>query len=259
MTYRPVGKCIYCSKTENLSKEHIIPYGLNGSIVLPKASCRDCAKITGLFEREVLRGPMRNARIHRALQSRRGHAGAPVNQTLTVIIDGEEKTVALPLSEFPILLQFPVFPPPAAIAPEGYVSGIYISGHATISFGESPHAVLKKLRASEIRIDQNYRHDSFARLIAKIAYAFAVAEGWVDLLDGQPLVIPAILGQRDEIRLWVGTITNPLQAHEGMLHLILPHLDQERGKLIVEVQLFADSPTPSYGVIIGNLKAASST
>ena len=114
--------------------------------------------------------------------------------------------------------------------------------------------VLKRLGASEIRISQNMDIDSFARLIAKIAYASAVAEGWIDYLDGKPSLIPAILGKRDEIGHWVGTITKPLQAHEGMLHVIVPHLDQMRGKLIVEVQLFADSPTPSYGVIIGDLK-----
>ena len=179
-----------------------------------------------------------------------------MNQTLTVVIGGEERTVDLPLAEYPILLQFPVFAPPAVITPEGYVSGIRILGHVTISFGESPDVVLKRIGASEIRISQNYRHDSFARLIAKIAYASAVAEGWVDFLDGEPSLIPAILGERDEIGRRVGTITKPLQAHEGMLHVIVPHLDQESGKLIVEVQLFADSPTPSYGVIIGDLKAA---
>src|SRR5713226_2104864 len=29
--YPPVGHRIYCSRVENLSKEHIIPFGLNGN------------------------------------------------------------------------------------------------------------------------------------------------------------------------------------------------------------------------------------
>ena len=71
---------------------------------------------------------MRNARIHRGLRSRRRHADADMNQTLTVVIGGEERTVDLPLAGYPILLQFPVFGPPAVIAPEGYVSGIRMTG-----------------------------------------------------------------------------------------------------------------------------------
>ena len=50
-TYPPVGHCIYCGARDcDLSKEHIIPYSLNGNWVLPKASCTQCQKKTQKIE-----------------------------------------------------------------------------------------------------------------------------------------------------------------------------------------------------------------
>lgn len=50
------GKCIYCGSRENLTLEHIIPYGLYGRIEYPKASCKSCAKIINEgFEAHVMR------------------------------------------------------------------------------------------------------------------------------------------------------------------------------------------------------------
>src|SRR6266853_1676428 len=60
--YGSVGRCIYCGATRYsaaevrpLSDEHIVPEGLSGTLVLPRASCRRCAKTTGQIEGSVLR------------------------------------------------------------------------------------------------------------------------------------------------------------------------------------------------------------
>lgn len=78
-------------------------------------------------------------------------------------------------------------------------------------------------------------------------------------LDGDPFVITAILGDKDDIGCWVGTITKPVETHPDHLHRILLHHDNVNGLLLAEVQLFSDSQTPSYGVIIGKLKQATAT
>src|SRR5689334_22057896 len=53
--FGPVGKCIYCGDDKSpLSDEHIIPDGLGGNLILVKASCFSCAKITGNVEQQVL-------------------------------------------------------------------------------------------------------------------------------------------------------------------------------------------------------------
>src|SRR5262245_28072773 len=60
--YTAVKCCIYCRSEEALNDEHIIPFGLGGRWVLPKATCADCAKKTSSFEHTCLRtmfGPLR--------------------------------------------------------------------------------------------------------------------------------------------------------------------------------------------------------
>src|SRR3954447_14879910 len=43
--YPPVGFCIYCgTRKGDLRRENIIPFGLGGNLILPKASCRDCER-----------------------------------------------------------------------------------------------------------------------------------------------------------------------------------------------------------------------
>src|SRR5712691_9770510 len=78
--YLPVGKCIYCGATSYsaddtrpLSDEHIIPYALGGDRVLPQASCKACATITGTTEQIALRGILRGPRREIGLKSRKGH------------------------------------------------------------------------------------------------------------------------------------------------------------------------------------------
>ena len=91
-------------------------------------------------------------------------------------------------------------------------------------------------------------------MIAKIAYSFAIAEGNIDLIKGKSFPIEAILGKKDNIGRWVGTITDPSKKHQGLLHRIALHKDYKKEVLIGVVQLFADSQAPNYGVILGQLK-----
>jgi hypothetical protein len=95
----------------------------------------------------------------------------------------------------------------------------------------------------------------FARMIAKIAFSMAVAVGaLVEISNRHAPVLPAILGKANDIGRWVGTITDPISRHEGHLHRVLIRRDEEKGLLLGDVQLFSDSETPRYGVILGELR-----
>ena len=253
LNYEPIGRCIYCGDTEDLRKEHILPFGLSGSAVLPKSTCRECAKITGQIEQKVLRGPMRDLRVYRRLKSRTKHREAPKYHTLKIIKNREEESIDLPIDECPILLHFPIFEPPAYLNQNSYEKGILVSGVVTISFGHRPEEVAKVLGAKSISISEKQEPVAFARMVAKIAYSWAAAEGKLDLLRGISPVVPAILGKTDDIGRWVGTITDPIQKHDDLLHRILIHEDYDRHLLIGEVHLFSDSETPKYGVILGEI------
>jgi hypothetical protein len=251
--YSPVGYCIYCGEEKNLSKEHIVPFGLSGSAVLPKASCSSCTQKTKKFEEEILRGPLWSVRVFRHLKSRRKHSEAPRLYPLTVMKDGKEETIELPIEEYPILLHFPEFPRPAYLEASDYKSGISLKGVTTISFGPQPDSVLRQIDAQNIQIKQKWKPVSFARMIAKIAYCYAFAEGALSAIKTKSSVLPAILGQQDDIGKWVGQIDDRIKKYESLLHRIAIHNDLEKGLLIGEVQLFADSETPCYGVILGDI------
>jgi hypothetical protein len=251
--YPPVGHCIYCSRVEDLSKEHIIPFGLNGNAVLPAASCPSCCKITSAFEGKVLGGSMRAVRVLWKLQSRNKHDGAPTAERLEFIRNGVMETIDLPIEKFPILLPFPTFAPPRFLTGD-QKSGIDITGVVTISFGRRPELVGRELGAQQLVLRSKPDDAAaFARMIAKIGYAMAFALGDLNRLDGPSPIIPSILGEVNDIGRWVGTLAGPIRKYPGLLHRIEIHEDRERQLLLAEVQLFSNSETPSYGVILGGL------
>jgi hypothetical protein len=91
-------------------------------------------------------------------------------------------------------------------------------------------------------------------MVAKVGYAMAFGQGALALLDGPCLALPAILGYTDDIGRWVGTVADPIRKYASVLHRIGVHEDREIRLLLAQVQLFADSETPSYWVILGHLK-----
>jgi hypothetical protein len=255
MQYPPVGYCIYCGGTNDLRREHIVPFGLDGTAVLPKASCERCARITGAFERQVLRGPMRAVRVLRKLRSRSKHAGVPGTQHLKIDREGVVETVEVPLDKYPVLLHFPMFAPPRELSGEGE-PGITLSGVASVLFGPSPEEALRQLGGGRLVLESPpYQPVAFARMLAKIGWAMAVAEGVQDRVEEPSPILRAIRGEVDDIGQWVGTLTGPIRKYPGVLHRVLVHEDRDKEMLIAEIQLFADSETPSYGVILGRLGA----
>jgi hypothetical protein len=254
-SYNPVNHCIYCGSTEQLSKEHILPFGLNGSSTLLKASCAECAKITGEIERKLLRGEFQSVRIYRELQSRKKHTNASKEAKLTLKYDDQNRTISIPLDEYPILFHFPRFDIPEILSNEPLQGSINIKGFSTILFGPAPEEVMKKYNATGIEISSKSDPISFARMIAKIAYSFAYAEGELDKIDMPSPIVAELLKENGKIGKYVGTLDKPLQRHDNTLHRLLVHTDYEKGLLIGEVQLFSDSETPCYGVVLGKLKS----
>lgn len=250
--FAPAHRCIYCGSAEQLSDEHIIPFALSGEDVIRRGSCSTCARETCRFEQLVLRGPMRAARIHRRLKSRTKHAEAADTHRLNMVNSSGEFTVDLPLSGYPILLHFPIFAQPGHAT--GINSpGIRMQGIHTVLFGPHPEEVAKTHGATEISFPATQEQPTaFARMLAKIAYGYAFANGALSRIDGPSPVIPCIRGLVDDVGQWVFTAQGDIVAYPGVLHRVQMH-DMDN-LLIAEVQLFADSQTPKYGVILGRLK-----
>jgi len=244
-----IGICIYCGNKDQLTREHIIPFALNGTAVLPAASCKCCATITGQLENIVLRGPLRPVRVFLKMRSRSRHSNAPKSLPLRIVRNKKDETVLLPLEDYPILVHFPVFSHPRFIRGVSG-TGIEMTGVNSISFGQNPQIVGKKLGAQKIIINEGIQHPvALARMIGKIAYCTAIAEGQIDPAQRSEIV-SSILGKQDDIGQWVGTVDGPSAKYEpGTLHRIAVARNLDNGTLLVEVQLFADAAAPTYGVI----------
>lgn len=243
------GECMYCGSTENLSREHIVPYGLGGLGAVPKSSCDKCATITGRFEREVLRGPLWGLRAYLRLSSRRRRS-MPTRLPLKVVRKGQETEEQIPIHDHPIMLCFPRFSVPSNLT-GNHVEGISIMGAAAYNFGRPIKDVLETLGADDFRVTESSKPVAFARMIAKIAWSAAVANGSRRRLDTG--LRDAIMHVPNQIGHWVGTYTDPLKASPGIMHEIRLREDSDKGKLLAEVQLFANASTPRYGVILGDL------
>ena len=260
--YPPVGKCIYCQRDGvPLSDEHIIPYGLNGDFILPKASCRTCADVTSGIERELLRGEMRQVRAALSFRSRRP-SQIPKTFPLDVTRGGVEKTIDAQIADHPIILPLPLYKPPAALNAYDYTKGIAFTGFQALTFGPSAEQLLKRHVAEHasvtIRLDQNL----FARLLAKIAYSFAVAHLGIDRVPNA-FVLPTIFGDMSQTGKWIGSSDKVLPAEApDVQHAIRMQTfegpDDHRFQLlqIVTLKLFANCPSPGYVITVGGKESS---
>jgi HNH endonuclease len=256
--YKPVGYCIFCGSLDNLTREHILPVGFGGSSTIPKGACKICAEKTGKMEQEVLRGAFWPVRVFRDMRSRSKHADAPKELSFRIVRKGKETEISMPIDEVPIVVQFPIYPAPEYFAPKDSVKGINIRGVATVGFGEKLEEILRRLDASSISFTQSEKNPtSFPRLIAKFAYCIAFADGaFSRIIEERPPVVTAILGDTDDIGRYVGSIDEGGTSREGVLHYSSMHEDTQQGLLVSQVQLFADSQSPRYYVILGSLKSS---
>ncbi|MEO7860033.1 MAG: hypothetical protein ABIU05_06235 [Nitrospirales bacterium] len=203
-----INKCIYCgSDGPDLTDEHVIPLGLlpkdEPGLVLGRASCNPCSAITSAFERAVLRRLWLPARAGLGLRSYRKRK-IPREYPISVIRDGIEEEVMLPLEEFPATLQLIEFQPPVHFTKVPYESRIVVNASVITQVAGPPvEEIAKKLRVKTLRFKATFERDTFERLILKIAHGFAVSKLGLGGIE-QSYVLPALLGQRDDMGRWLG-------------------------------------------------------
>jgi hypothetical protein len=245
-----IGRCIYCGhKGPGLTREHVVPLGLNGEWTLLDASCTTCAKETSAFEGNTLGRVFIAPRLGLGMRSRdkrRHRTRLPV----VVEIDGERRQVDLPVGQAPIFALTPIFKPPGCLLPE-YAGGISVMGLQVTHLGPPDiRDVAKALGVKKFTVQLRYRPASFARMIAKIAYAFAVAGVGLNGLE-DPYVVPSIRGTVDEVGRWVGSLTDDPWNAGNYLHAVTLRVIEP--DLHARVRLFTQYRFPEYHVVVGRL------
>jgi hypothetical protein len=259
----PVGRCIYCNSTENLSDEHALPYGLQGHLILPSASCKECAYIiNSQIETPLMYQMLPSIRAALNLQSRSKKKKKPPRKFLLKIVgkDGSIRTVEVPVEDT-IQWCFGLRMPVAGIlanrphdereVPLDVVIG-YTSERAR-GAADLKEAEQLQMPTPDIRV--------FIRFLAKVAHAQAVAGFGI---DGFRHLLPSLILDKDVLGKasqlapsyvigdapgWVPETTDIASIQHG---LSIPDHDPSRRYAIIRFKLFSlMKGLPAYLIVAG--------
>lgn len=257
--YPPIGKCIYCGETRlpvgvsRFGDEHIIPYALGGNLILQEASCKKCEKIINReIETPICSHEWGYLRAKREFPTRKKKERQAKTHVIVQSVDGSP--MRIPLADF----SAPVT--------------MYKFGEARILSGLGPGAddlrwtiVVLTNRGEEMEMQRKYqswdkRHGlkpqpyPFARLLAKIAYGYVVAEYGLGAFA--PLVTDIILGRSDDYFYTVGgswDIAPAIPGGDHVTNITVRGVGWNRALIIVDIRLFSAVETPSYHVVVGEI------
>ncbi len=253
-TYAPVGRCIYCGTVDvPLTKEHIIPEGIGGMLILPAASCQACAIEIGAFEGRCTGRLLRPARrILRLPQKHRGSKRKAKPETFSVRADGQ--SVDVEAQEFPGMLVLFSFDPPGVLVNAPLTEAF--AGRVTLQQLPDFAGRLSRLRAkhafkSEMALPMKGDATDHGRMLAKIAHAYAVAE--LGLSAFKPLLLGIILNKPPlNIGHCVGGLFGDAPRGDDLHEIVVDQTAFWGPRWVaVEIQLFADRAMPKYLVIAG--------
>ncbi len=254
--YPPVGRCIYCGNSGGpLTDEHIVPLGLGGNLVLPKASCKACQDITRDIEGVCLGKMLGPFRVRVDTPSRRRKKRPKELTTSVLYLDRSIRHEKAAVGDAPISLTLPIFEPPDILRNLPPVTGFRgLKGWSFVSgwdFKDQWHR-----RGSQGLLAGQFQPALFCRMLAKIGHAFAVADQGLESFI--PLLPKVIRGDGDAISYLVGgdsDIPAPELGEPGARPLINLHLhvytNNGRQFLVVSIRLFPTLETPKYHTVVG--------
>lgn len=258
--YPPLGRCLYCQATEGLTDEHIIPFALlpkGGDWYLPKASCMACADITKRFEGASIGAMFEPIRQQIKLKSRRKKTGYLQIQYFKQ--NGETFERKVEAIKFPRYCVGVKWPPPSILTDipnPKFISELVV---------KAPPGLMDHATATEGYRLARVHPMLFARMLAKIAHTFAVAQ--YGIYSFLPLALPLILGTSNDPGRFVGgnAVADAMSKVDTdsskYLHYVqrLDALDKNDVRYFgVSIQLFSCFGMPTYHVIVGRSNGAAS-
>ena len=197
-----IGECVYCGTSdEELSDEHVIPFGLHGNWILSEASCAKHRDVTSALETDALRNAWAAARAVLGIRTRR-----PKRRTegfnVTLEVHGQDKVVRVSAEDHPAPLAWPIYAFPGEMPPEATRPGTSLIRVRTAIRKKKAVALMRLHGAQAVRYTIP-DPTKFARFLGKIAYCFAVACSGLPATREAPL-LKALLMDGPEIFKFVG-------------------------------------------------------
>ena len=252
--YKPAHQCIYCGSQQSpLSDEHIIPYALNGNLIIPNASCNTCANVTKKFEQKIARDVYGLFRIQRGYRTRRPKERPRTFPLHTVGLDGTRTIVDVEAQNYPSTYLAIQAPPP------GILSGLERSDRnpeLNVSLKGLPSEIdkiLEERALHSVLIQHRFDWAAFFRQLAKIGHCFAYActEG----VGYEPLLPDIILGKSNFLSHFVGCPNNDCSTDEQHSELSLYFVPgpSECDYLVTRIVILGLGTLYPYEVVVGRI------
>lgn len=254
VVYDPIGCCIYCGRiVENLGQEHIVPLSLDGKWVLPRSTCRSCERAINTFETTCSRSIFGDFRVHYNADTRR-----PGDRPSTIRLGRKGGGfIEISRSEYPPAVLFFVF------SRAGFLTGT----PKTLCKFEPAAKVFcdtDALEAFKVKYpewDERYSlracQNEQARLIAKIAYCYAVAI--LGYGSFTPLILNIVLCRTNKFAYLVGGESElPPKTGDtghtlgGIEFVVSPA--ERKARILVNVRLFGNGGFPQFHAIVGEFE-----
>ena len=252
----PLWKCIYCGSQDRntLTREHVLPIGMGGGIILHKASCGVCREVISPFETRCMKENF-GAFRHQVKLSRHAHE-RPLHLPLEVEKDGVVTRKMVPLEERPNILMLPEIDlPPRLMGGNPRKHSLTFK-----AYYQTEEAVQRAaLHGGEkVYVGGFFDTESFVRSVAKIAHGMMFIT-FKNAFDFEPLLLGIILrNELDDVEQVFGRGEpfklglNPDSAGQHQLKVdVRPSLDRSRYYIIVTAMLFSMYPVPAYCVVAG--------
>lgn len=258
--FSPIECCMYCRSTADLTKEHVVPLGIAGhSMVLERASCRDCARRTSQLESAVLEGGLRILRqkYNSPTRHKNRRKGLIKTHLARSNEDGEwvhQENIVVGIDQIPAVCVLPELNAPrifaSADASPGWTGSFWFwQEEMALPTLNSSIAGRGGLHVAEVN------PTLFARFLAKIAHGYAVAHLGMD--GFRPYLPPVILRDTEDPFRYVGGYLEP-PPNPGALHQVTQGYAEINGAkyVLVRIRLFALLGAPEYVVVAGDCDLA---
>ncbi len=250
--YPPLNRCAYCLSTANLSKEHIIPFGFGGQLIIPKASCKAHRESTSKFEDFILRKYLCALRSHLGLPSRKP-ADRPDGYVLKLRRGSHSWKQKVKLADHPGFVRFMMFAEgPGRVAGRPREQATWSVRFINAEIFPDIVVRLARLGADSFEDAVSINAMDLARLIAKIGHCFAIAELGFDAFE-ELYVTHLVTSEAKDWNYWVGGYDRGRNVVARELHEL--RFLRRGDDLSVIVHLIVPyCPRYGYEVVVGRLR-----